>query len=335
MSESERTGWVDAHTHLYSGLAPLGLPRPAEEPQGLRAILEQVWWKLDRALDESTLRAAARLYVAEARAEGTTTLIDHHESPNFIDGSLDVLAAACHEFGMRAVLTYGATERNGGRNEARQGLAECARFARAGSHPDVLGVIGLHASFTVSDETIREAGALARELGTVVHVHVAEGEEDDADARERGYQNALDRLLALDGLPPGSILAHGVHLGPEDVRRCLHHGLWLVQAPRSNAANGVGYPRSLIASPDVALGTDGFPSDVLAEGVALIRDASANGEELKAVLPRVYAGERLAEGLFGSTITPAQEPPGPEALEAIRAEAGEAAERLWQRFRAL
>ena len=335
MSASEQTGWVDAHTHLYSGLAPHGMPRPVEPRPGLRAILEHVWWKLDRALDESTLRAAARLYVAEARVEGTTTLIDHHESPNCIDGSLDILAQACEEFGMRAVLTYGATERNGGRDEAHAGLAECVRFARNNSSSTVTGVIGLHASFTVSDETIREAGALARELGTVVHVHVAEGEEDDADARQRGYQNALDRLLALEGLPPGSILAHGVHLESDDVRRCTHHGLWLVQAPRSNAANGVGYPRSLTAARDVALGTDGFPSDVLAEGVALIRDASAHGEQLKAVLPRVYAGERLAKTLLGSVDATLAPPPEPAALDIVRAEARKAAERLWERFRAL
>lgn len=338
MSAPGTRGWVDAHTHLYSGLAPLGLPRPAGTPASLRAVLESVWWRLDRALDEDSLRAAARLYVAEALAEGTTTVIDHHESPSFVDGSLDVLGDACQGLGMRALLCYGATERNGGRDEARAGLAECARFCRDNDRPLVRGAVGLHASFTVSDETIREAGALARDLGTVVHVHVAEGEEDVRDARERGYDGPLDRLLACDGLPRGSILAHGVHLCEDDVRRCVEHSLWLAQAPRSNRANGVGYPAALGASDRVALGTDGFPSDVLDEGVALIRESSAHGEPIGTALPRVYAGEWLAAELFG----PEDPPPAVHNgvllsgdAERIRAEAAAQASRLWERMEAL
>ena len=107
-------GRVNAHTHLYSGLAPYGLPPPAVAPTTFVEILERVWWRLDRALDAPTLAAAAELYVAEAVVAGTAGLIDHHESPEFIDGSLDVLADACARFGMPAVLCYGATERNRG-----------------------------------------------------------------------------------------------------------------------------------------------------------------------------------------------------------------------------
>ena len=175
-------GAVNAHTHLYSGLAPLGMPAPVPPPTSFVEILERVWWRLDRALDEASLRAAARLYIAEALLAGTTTLVDHHESPSFIEGSLDVLGDAADELGVRLVTCFGATERNGGRLEARRGLAECARFVRQNRRPLVAGVVGLHASFTVSDETLDEAGALARELRTVVHVHVA---EDRADVRTR------------------------------------------------------------------------------------------------------------------------------------------------------
>ena len=118
-------GGVNAHTHIYSGLAPLGMPPPEPPPENFLQILERVWWRLDRALDRESLRASARFYVAESLLSGTTTLIDHHESPEFVEGSLDVLADACEELGMRAALCFGATERNGGREEARRGLAEC------------------------------------------------------------------------------------------------------------------------------------------------------------------------------------------------------------------
>ena len=153
---------INAHTHLYSGLAPLGLPTPPTPPADFVRILETIWWRLDRAIDAVSLRASARYYVAHALLSGTTGLIDHHESPEFIEGSLDVLADACQELGMRAVLTYGATERNGGREEARRGLAECRRFITENRRPLVEGVVGLHASFTVSDDTIEKAGTLCR-----------------------------------------------------------------------------------------------------------------------------------------------------------------------------
>ena len=214
-----------------------------------------MWWRLDCALDEQSLRAAARDYVARALLAGTTTLVDHHESPNLIDGSLAILAEACEELGVRALLCYGATERNFSRQEARRGLAECRRVAAS---PLVRGLVGLHASFTISDETALEAGALARELGTVVHVHVAEDQADVDDARRRGYPGPLERLLALDALPEGSILAHGVRLSRDEVRRAADAGCWFVHNPRSNEGNRVGYASALAAAQRVALGTDGW-----------------------------------------------------------------------------
>jgi len=180
-------GRVNAHTHIYSGLAPLGMPAPKQAPENFLQILERVWWRLDRALDEESLRASARYYVAQALLAGTTTLVDHHESPNFIEGSLEILADACQELGMRALLCYGATERNGGREEAHRGLEECRRFHRSNNRSLVIGAVALHASFTVSDDAIREAGVLCAELGAPMHVHVAEDGADLTDAKERGY----------------------------------------------------------------------------------------------------------------------------------------------------
>ncbi len=297
-------GRVNAHTHVYSGLAPLGMPEPEKKPENFVQILERVWWRLDRALDEPSLRASALYYVSEALRAGTTALVDHHESPNFIEGSLDVIADICQELGMRAVLCYGATERNGGRDEAKAGLAECKRFITNNTHDLVRGVVGLHASFTVSDETIVEAGELCRELDTVMHVHLAEDMADVWDARKREYHGPLERLLKLRALPPGSILAHGVHLSRDQVRRCADLGLWLVQNPRSNLGNEVGYPSSLDESRKVALGTDGYPADMPAEARALFAEARAHGEGDAEVSRRVTAGARLLQERFGLEFDP-------------------------------
>ena len=322
--------FVNAHTHLYSGLAPFGMPAPADPPRDFVQILERVWWRLDRALDPRALRASARWYVADALAHGTVALVDHHESPNCIEGSLDVLADACQELGMPAVLCYGATERNGGREEARRGLAECRRFIRDNRRPLLRGVVGLHASFTVSDETVRVAGALCRELGTVLHVHLAEDRADVEDAVRRGWPGPLERLAALDALPAGSILAHGVHLTVGQVREAERLGCWLVQNPRSNRGNGVGYPGGLRASGRVALGTDGYQSDLEAERAALMAEAREHGDDLDAAARRADAGRALLAERFGGASGAV--PSGEVDIEPIRTEAAAEAERLWARM---
>lgn len=366
MSAAAAPGRVNAHTHLYSGLAALGMPRPREAPRSFLEILAGVWWRLDRALDERSLRASVRLHAAEALLAGTTALVDHHESPGLIEGSLDLIADALDDLGIRAVLCYGATERNGGRDEAAAGLAECRRFARANRRPRVRAMVGIHASFTVSDATLDEAGRLARELGVPCHVHVAEDAADVEDARARGYRGPFDRLLERGALPPGSVLAHGVHLDEDAVRAVHRAGLWLVQNPRSNAANGVGYPRALWASADVALGTDGHRPDMLEELGALeqiARESRAERADLEGLATRLLAGRRLLERHFdpadldGDAVgTAPGADGGPDRvrwvrvagrevvtdgrlrtadLDAIRAEAEAAAPALWARMEAL
>jgi cytosine/adenosine deaminase-related metal-dependent hydrolase len=296
-------GLVNAHTHLYSALAAFGLPAPSPPPENFLQILARFWWKLDRAIDHDMIAAGARLYVAEALLAGTTTLIDHHESPSCIDGSLDVLADACEALGLRALLCYGATERNGGRDEGKAGLAECERFIGANRRPLVRGLVGLHASFTVSDDTVRDAAALCERTGAALHVHVAEDAADVADARARGYEGPLERLLAHGALPPGSILAHGVHLAAAQVQEADRRGLWLVQNPRSNEGNRVGYPAALWASERVALGTDGYPADMRVEFAALERLAFLNREteraDAVALHERLEGGAALVAAHFG------------------------------------
>lgn len=292
-------GSVNAHTHLYSGLAPLGMPAPAPAPENFLQILERVWWKLDRALDEETLEAAAEYHIVHALLAGTTSLIDHHESPNFIKGSLGVLERVARRMGVRVVPCYGATERNFGPEEARAGLDECARVAPSDL---VRPMVGLHASFTVSDETIRRAGDLARAMGTALHVHVAEDKADTADARERGYPDPVARLEKLGALLPGSILAHGVHLSSARVRAADDAGCWFAHNPRSNEGNRVGYAASLGVSARVALGTDGWNSDMVEENDARDRLARANGDPMS--VGRLAAGQRLIAERFGAEATP-------------------------------
>ena len=236
-------GLVCAHHHLYSSLAR-GMPAPASVPRDFLAILEAVWWRLDVALDLDTIAWSARLGALEALERGCTAIIDHHESPTAIEGSLDVIAAACAEVGVRVSCAYGVTDRHGP-DGAKAGLAENERFLRGGG----AGYVGVHAAFTVGDETLEAAAGLAADLGVGVHIHVAEGDVD---------RGAADRLrpLATDRW----LLVHAVHLVDD-------HGVagTIVHNPRSNMNNAVGYARPARFSNPVALGTDGIGADLLDE----------------------------------------------------------------------
>ncbi|MET0459429.1 MAG: amidohydrolase family protein [Ilumatobacteraceae bacterium] len=238
---AETPGLVCAHHHLYSALAR-GMPAPPRTPTTFGEVLEQIWWRLDTALDLEMLRASARLGAVEALLAGTTGIVDHHESPHAIEGSLDVIADACAEVGVRVVCAYGVTDRHGAEGATR-GLAENERFLRAGGR----GMVGVHAAFTCSDETLAAAAGLAADLGVGVHIHVAEG-PDDTGAGERLLPLAredwlLVHCVQLDGDLPGTI-AHN---------------------PRSNMNNGVGYARPARRPNDIVLGTDGIGADMLEE----------------------------------------------------------------------
>jgi cytosine/adenosine deaminase-related metal-dependent hydrolase len=235
------SGFVCAHHHLYSTLAR-GMPAPPRVPTNFSEILEQIWWRLDAALDLDMLRASARLGAVEALLCGTTGIVDHNESPNAIEGSLDVIAEACAEVGVRVLCAYGVTDRHGAEG-ARRGLAENERFLRAGGR----GMVGVHAAFTCSDDTLRSAAGLAADLGVGVHIHVAEG---PADANAGGR---LETVASDDWL-----LVHCVRLDRPLPGTIAHN-------PRSNMNNGVGYARPAQRANDVVLGTDGIGADMLEE----------------------------------------------------------------------
>jgi len=292
LAANQTHGMVCAHHHLYSALAR-GMPVPPRTPGSFLDILELVWWRLDRALDLDTIEWSAKLGALEALERGTTCIIDHHESPSAIEGSLEVITAACAEVGVRVNTCYGVTDRHpntaglgtagsavvgsgatgavdsGGPGSvgsgsggfdtagpmtegARRGLEENRRHLESGA----AGMVGVHAAFTCTDETLAAAAELAAEFGVGVHIHVAEGAADrDAAAR-------LAPLATEDWL-----IIHGVHLEDD-------HGLagTLIHNPRSNMNNAVGYARPVRFANPTGLGTDGIGADMIDEfRVAYVR----------------------------------------------------------------
>src|SRR5512145_2171080 len=142
-------GNIYAHTHFYGAYAR-GLAIPGPAPKSFPEILQKLWWPLDKALDKDSIRASALVCLVDAVKHGTTTLIDHHASPNYIDGSLDVIADVVDWAGLRAVLCYEVTSRDG-EEKMRAGVAENVRFIQNNEHPLIAGTFGLHASLTLSD----------------------------------------------------------------------------------------------------------------------------------------------------------------------------------------
>lgn len=296
-------GNVCAHTHLYSALAR-GMPYTLEPPTSFLQILQRVWWRLDRALDDDCVRASALVGGMEALLSGTTTLVDHHSSPNAIDGSLDVVAKALDELGIRAVLCYETSDRDGP-ERARAGVAENRQFldrVRRERPPLVRAMIGAHASFTLSDETL-EACAEAGPL----HIHAA---EDRVDLR------AVDRLARAGALDERTLLAHGVHLDDEELELVRSAGATVAHNARSNMNNCVGRARVGALGGRVALGTDGIGSDMFEESRAAyfrLREDDI-GAASTWPLARLAEGSRFAGRAFDEPLLGTLEPGAPADL---------------------
>jgi len=254
-SANTTPGLVCAHHHLYSSLAR-GMPAPKIAPHHFLSVLENIWWKLDAALDHDMIYWSAALGAAEALLSGTTAIIDHHESPNCIEGSLDVIHAACTDIGVRVIPCYGVTDRwnDDGKLQkvkasspmtrgARLGFAETERYLATGKP----AMVGVHAAFTCTDETLETASELSTRLQTGVHIHVAEG-PDDLGAESRLQKYAKDNWL----------IVHGVHLKEPIAGTIVHN-------PRSNMNNAVGYARPAQWANRIALGSDGIDSNMMAE----------------------------------------------------------------------
>jgi putative selenium metabolism protein SsnA len=254
-------GNICAHTHFYGAYAR-GMGIPGDAPKDFPEILQKLWWPLDMALDEDSVRASAQVLIIDAIKNGTTTLFDHHASPNFIAGSLDVIAEVVDQAGVRAALCYEVTDRNG-EEGALAGIQENVRFLESEwvtEHPRLAGLFGLHASLTLSEETLNKCReAVGEDVG--FHVHVAEHQADEYDSLNRSGTRVVDRLAEHNLLGPGSIVAHAVHIDMQEALLLADTGTVVTHQPRSNMNNAVGVAPIedfLRLGIPVGIGTDGF-----------------------------------------------------------------------------
>lgn len=258
-------GFINAHAHFY-GMFARGMNLKDPPPQTFQQVLDRVWWRLDKALDDrGTYLSAAMGAIAAVRA-GCTTVFDHHASPRAIPGSLDLVAEAVGALGLRAALCYEVSDRDGP-EVAAAGIAENARFARSVlSDGRFAAKFGLHASFTVSKQTLDAARRAEADLGIGFHIHCAEGPEDGAHAKVHHGKQVVQRLLDEGVLGPRSILAHCVHIDEEEMGLLAHSGTTVSHQPHSNMGNAVGWApilRMREMGVKTVIGTDGFTWDMI------------------------------------------------------------------------
>ena len=303
-------GSICAHTHFYGAFAR-GMALPGEPPRDFAEILRGLWWRLDKALGPEDIRFSALTCLVDAIRHGTTTLVDHHASPGMVDGSLDIIAEAVLASGLRACLCYETSDRDGPK-VAAAGIRENTRFAeRARGDARLAGMMGLHASMTLSHSTLDRARDAASGLDMGFHIHVAEGMADVEDALRRYGKRVVARLADHSILGPDTIAAHCVHVAPDEIQILAETQTWVVHNPRSNMNNAVGtapVERMLDRGVRVGLGNDGFSNNMYSEFEAayLIHKATRADPRAmsadKVLRLSVEANSALASRLFGQPV---------------------------------
>ena len=271
-------GFINAHTHFYSTFAR-GLTKT--KPAGnFVDVLKNLWWRLDSALSTEDCYYSALIALLDSIRHGTTTLIDHHASPQAVRGSLPAIEKAVKQTGLRACLCYELSDRDGARI-SKEGLEENVAFIRRcqrteggrqrtedrgqnsavqGSRfkvqdskfatppqpsplnpqPTISALFGLHAAFTLKDATLEKAAALGQELGTGFHIHVAEAESDQQYSQQKHHLRVVERLHKFGILGPRSIAAHCVHVNRRELDILSRTQTAVVHNPQSNLNNAVG-----------------------------------------------------------------------------------------------
>ncbi|MEW6196362.1 MAG: amidohydrolase family protein [Bacteroidota bacterium] len=252
---------VNFHDHFYSRLAK-GLP--INKPMSnFQLVLKNLWWDIDKKLTLEMIEASARMSVIEAIKCGVTYIFDHHSSPNSTDGSLGKIAEVLIENNIRGALCFETTDRNGV-TFAKKGLEENINFLKDYSSTNLKSLLGLHASFTLSDDTLAEASELVRKHEVGIHIHLCEDKSDRVLSKQYTDHFPVKRLVKNKLLNQKSILGHGVYLNEKEYFQIAESGSALVYNPDSNMNNAVGLPEysEVPVTIPILIGTDGMHANI-------------------------------------------------------------------------
>ena len=263
-------GLINAHHHLYSTFA-CGFTPPGPPARNFEEILNNLWWKLDTALDSDDVYFSALLAVMHSARAGCTTIIDHHASPSCHLGSLDQVERAFRDVGLSGCLCYEVSDRN----EEGEGIEENERYIRKCRDADdtqMAAMFGLHALMTIGTRTLERCAEIGNSLEAGFHVHAAEDEIDVKSTMDRYGRGIMDRFLDFGIAGPKTIFVHGVHFGPRELDLLRSSDSMLVNAPESNMNNGLSVAPILDMlghGVTVGVGTDGMSSHLISQARAM------------------------------------------------------------------
>jgi cytosine/adenosine deaminase-related metal-dependent hydrolase len=281
---------VNFHDHIYSRLAK-GLPLTGRF-DNFQNVLKNLWWKLDRTLDMDMITASAQMAALESIRNGVTYIFDHHSSQNEIDGSLSEIKKVLGNFNLRGVLCFESTDRNG-TEKALAGLNENINFYSAQNNGDFRGMLGLHASFTLSDDLLAEAYKFQKKNGIGIHIHVAEDDSDNKLSQEYAGAAPVNRLKKFKLMNDSSILVHGVHLKEKDFLKISEAESAIAFCLDSNMNNSVGVPQFAKIPKIIPLlaGTDGMHANLarsLKQLFLTFRNQGLSGDQSMGLIKKIY-----------------------------------------------
>ncbi|WP_412728147.1 putative aminohydrolase SsnA [Fusobacterium mortiferum] len=259
-------GFINTHHHIYSAFAR-GMASSGKPNENFLEILENLWWKIDKKLSLEDLKYSAYTTYIDCIKKGVTTVFDHNASPFAVTGSLDSIADAAKDLGLRTCLCYEVSDRDG-EKIAQEGIDENINFIKKYNTDEqnmIKGMFGLHASFTLSDETLRKCDEELKGLNAGYHVHVAEGIDDLEQCLEKYGKRVVERLRDMNILGDKTIAVHCIHVTDDELNILRDTNTMVVHNPESNMGNAVGCQPFLELHQKgitIGLGTDGYTSDM-------------------------------------------------------------------------
>ena len=303
-------GFINTHMHLYSTFAR-GFGFGGSSPSNFKEILEQIWWRMDKLLDtEDEIYYSALMFAVEGLKSGTTTIIDHHASYGLIDGSLDIIEKALADASVRGVLAFETSDR-WGKELSQKSIRENERYIKKDKNKDFFNALfGLHASFTLNNDTLEEVASIGNSLNTGFHIHVEEGEADVEETLKMSNKRPVERLNEFGILKDNTIAVHCVYVNEEEIDILKNTNTIVVHNPESNMNNAVGmtpilpmYKKGIM----LGLGTDGYTSSMV-ESVKVAhilpklyyRDPRVGGDIAEAML--LKNNMKIASRFFNSPV---------------------------------
>ena len=258
-------GLISTHTHMY-GLLSHGIPI-TNAPRSFRNFLEKFWWpKVENRLRRHEIEDTARMACVEMARTGTTCFADILEAPYSIPGALEAEAEIVSKSGLRAFLSFEASERIDSSN-GEESLQENARFIQRTSSGESLvkGMMCTHTLFTSSLQFLQRAKALASGLHSRIHIHLEESRYESDYCLKKYGSSPVAVYEKIEFLEPSLLASQCVQTSREEIRILAKHDVKVAHMPLSNCevGGGIAPVKDLLDSGlTVALGTDGFVTDM-------------------------------------------------------------------------